>query len=124
MGLWEFGSFVCTACVLVMLAQLAIQVTNWVSIIIINSIIIILFFLQTILHLLSFLLSLLLYFTVGFGYSSVCSSCQGKYSLFITVISFHYLHSGRVLGHAEQHGGHEDPPGHHTHTHTVYLAKV
>jgi len=59
-GLWEFGSFVCTACVLVMLAQLAIQVTNW-----------------TILHLLSFLLSLLLYFTVGFGYSSVCSSCQG-----------------------------------------------
>ena len=30
-GLWEFGSLVCSSCVLVMLMQLAVQVTTWVG---------------------------------------------------------------------------------------------
>ena len=113
----------CRVSLLVMLAQLAMQITSWVSFIILIFVIIIKYIIQTILHLLSFILSILQYFTVGLIYSSICPSCQGRYEYDLSAFDNNHL-TYRIPDHADQYGGHDDLPGYHPHTHTVCLTKV
>jgi len=59
-GIWEFGTLICSQCIVVMLVQLGIETKSW-----------------TIVHWLSMLVSVLLYLAFGLSYNAVCSQCEG-----------------------------------------------
>ena len=59
-GIWEFGTAICTQCLLTMLLHLAIEIKSW-----------------TIVHIASIFLSILAYFLFGLAYSGICVSCSG-----------------------------------------------
>merc|ERR1740124_1177074 len=60
MGLWEFGTLLCSQCILVMLVQLGVETKSW-----------------TIFHWLAMLTSVVLYLGFGLTYNAVCSNCSG-----------------------------------------------
>jgi len=60
LGLWEFGTLLCSQCILVMLIQLGVETKSW-----------------TIVHWASIALSIGLYLAFGLIYNSVCSQCEG-----------------------------------------------
>jgi len=59
-GLWEWGTLVCSQCITVMLVQLGVETKSW-----------------TIVHWIAILLSVGLYLAFGLIYNAVCSDCQG-----------------------------------------------
>ncbi len=59
-GIWEFGTVICTECLLVMSLHLCIETKSW-----------------TIVHWVSILLSILLYFVFALIYNGVCVDCFG-----------------------------------------------
>jgi len=59
-GLWEFGTMVCSQCVVVMLLQLGVETKSW-----------------TIVHWLGVTVSVVLYLAFGLTYNAVCSQCEG-----------------------------------------------
>merc|ERR1719320_573820 len=60
MGLWEFGTLLCSQCILVMLIQLGVETKSW-----------------TIFHWMAMLVSVVLYLGFGLTYNAVCSNCAG-----------------------------------------------
>merc|ERR1740124_136090 len=60
MGLWEFGTLLCSQCILVMLIQLGVETKSW-----------------TIFHWMAMLTSVVLYLGFGLTYNAVCSNCEG-----------------------------------------------
>merc|ERR1711915_774666 len=60
MGLWEFGTILCSQCILVMLIQLGVETKSW-----------------TIFHWMAMLVSVVLYLGFGLIYNAVCYQCQG-----------------------------------------------
>merc|ERR1719481_2295894 len=60
MGLWEFGTILCSQCILVMLIQLGVETKSW-----------------TIFHWMAMLVSIVLYLAFGLTYNAVCSNCAG-----------------------------------------------
>lgn len=60
MGLWEFGTLLCSQCILVMLIQLGVETKSW-----------------TIFHWMATLASVVLYLGFGLTYNAVCSQCEG-----------------------------------------------
>jgi len=60
MGLWEFGTLLCSQCILVMLIQLGVETKSW-----------------TIFHWMAMLTSIVLYLGFGLTYNAVCSNCEG-----------------------------------------------
>ena len=59
-GIWEFGTVMCTQCLFAMSLHLAIEIKSW-----------------TIVHIASILLSILAYFLFGLAYNGLCVSCSG-----------------------------------------------
>jgi phospholipid-translocating ATPase len=59
-GLWEFGTLLCSQCILVMLIQLGVETKSW-----------------TIFHWMAMLVSIALYLGFGLTYNAVCSNCAG-----------------------------------------------
>jgi len=59
-GLWEFGTLLCSQCILVMLIQLGVETKSW-----------------TIFHWMAMLISVVLYLGFGLTYNAVCSQCSG-----------------------------------------------
>ena len=60
MGLWEFGTLLCSQSILVMLIQCGVETKSW-----------------TVVHWASILISLGLYLAFGLIYNAVCSQCGG-----------------------------------------------
>jgi len=60
MGLWEFGTILCSQCILVMLIQLGVETKSW-----------------TIFHWMAMLVSVVLYLGFGLTYNAVCYQCEG-----------------------------------------------
>ena len=60
MGLWEFGTLLCSQCILVMLIQCGVETKSW-----------------TVVHWASILISVGLYLAFGLIYNGVCSQCAG-----------------------------------------------
>jgi len=59
-GLWEFGTMMCSQCILVMLIQLGVETKSW-----------------TVVHWGAIVLSIGLYLGFGLIYNAVCYQCQG-----------------------------------------------
>lgn len=87
-SLWEFGTVITTSCIFVMLIHVGLEFRSWVRLIKIQkeqSILIptsgqnnlFFFFLQTPLHLLALLSSVLLYMGFALAYNAVCVACHG-----------------------------------------------
>jgi len=60
MGLWEFGTLMCSQCILVMHIQLGVETKSW-----------------TVVHWGAVLLSMVLYLGFGLTYNAVCYQCAG-----------------------------------------------
>ena len=84
-GIWEFGTVICTQCLLAMTLHLAIETKSWVSArnpgsfhaFSIRSRSLITYLLQTIIHWSSIILSVFVYFLFGLLYNGVCAGCVG-----------------------------------------------
>lgn len=81
-GVWEFGTTITTSCLVTMLAHGAVEIKSWVSDkchrpiasrLMSNEI----FSLQTILHVLSIVVSLISYYAFAITYNSLCVKCFG-----------------------------------------------
>jgi phospholipid-translocating ATPase len=59
-GLWEFGTTMCTQCLLVMSLHVAIEIKSW-----------------TVVHIASIILSILAYFVFALSYNAMCVDCSG-----------------------------------------------
>ena len=59
-GIWEFGTTMCTQCLLVMSLHVAIEIKSW-----------------TIVHVASIILSVLAYFIFALSYNAICVDCSG-----------------------------------------------
>ena len=59
-GIWEFGTTMCTQCLLVMSLHVAIEIKSW-----------------TVVHITSIILSILAYFIFALSYNYVCVDCSG-----------------------------------------------
>ncbi|XP_040564525.1 phospholipid-transporting ATPase VD isoform X2 [Lepeophtheirus salmonis] len=59
-GLWEFGTIICTSCLFVMTFHLAVETNSW-----------------TIIHWISLIVSIFSYFVFALLYSGVCVNCFG-----------------------------------------------
>jgi len=67
-GLWEWGTLVCSQCIAVMLVQLGVETKSW-----------------TIVHWLAMLISVGLYLAFGLIYNAVCSDCAGVTNPFMVM---------------------------------------
>jgi phospholipid-translocating ATPase len=59
-GIWEFGTLICSQCILVMLVQLGVETKSW-----------------TVIHWLSMVISVVLYLAFGLSYNAICYDCDG-----------------------------------------------
>jgi len=59
-GIWYFGTLICSQCIVVMLVQLGIETKSW-----------------TIVHWLSMVVSVVLYLAFGLSYNAACYACDG-----------------------------------------------
>lgn len=83
-GVWEFGTTITTSCLITMLVHGAIEIKSWVCQLTyinhknpLNSNIVVLSPPQTILHVLSIVISLISFYTFAIIYNSVCVNCLG-----------------------------------------------
>ena len=79
-GLWEFGTLLCSQCILVMLIQCGVETKSW-----------------TVVHWASILISVGLYLAFGLIYNGVCSQCAGLTNPYL-VMQVSRLPQERLVG--------------------------